>query len=131
MTDPLRIADIALGPAGPAPATEKRRVERTPQEASFSQVLEQAKENAARSIRFSAHAQTRLQSRRIMLGPGEMNRIEGAVDKAASKGVRESLVLLDQTAFVVSVSNRTVITVVDKENLKHNVFTNIDGAVIA
>jgi flagellar operon protein len=50
---------------------------------------------------------------------------------AASKGARESLVLLDQTAFVVSVPNRTVITVVDKENLKQNVFTNIDSAVIA
>jgi flagellar operon protein len=94
-------------------------------------VLKQAQERATSTVRFSAHAQTRLQSRRIALGPGELNRIEGAVDRAASKGVRESLVLLDQTAFVVSVSNRTVITVVDRENLKHNVFTNIDGAVIA
>ena len=53
------------------------------------------------------------------------------VQLAASKGARESLVLMDQTAFVVSVPNRTVITVVDQPNLKQNVFTNIDSAIIA
>jgi len=52
------------------------------------------------------------------------------VSKAAAKGARESLILLDDKAFVVSVRNRTVITAVDGEHLKENVFTNIDSAVI-
>ena len=48
-----------------------------------------------------------------------------------AKGGRESLVMLDDTALVVSVKNDTVVTVVDREQLKNNVFTNIDSAVIA
>ncbi len=83
------------------------------------------------ALRFSAHAQTRLKSREIQLAPAQMNRIGDAVNRAASKGAKESLVLVDDLAMVVSISNRTVITVMDKENLKQNVFTNIDSAVIA
>ena len=83
------------------------------------------------SVKFSAHAQTRLQSRQISLGQGQLNRLQGAVNSAASKGSRDALVLMDNLAMVVSVTNRTVVTVVDKDNLKQNVFTNIDSAVIA
>jgi flagellar operon protein len=61
----------------------------------------------------------------------QMNRLEDAVQRAADKGSRDALVLMDDLAMVVSVKNRTVITVVDKESLKQNVFTNIDSAVIA
>ena len=82
-------------------------------------------------LKFSAHAQTRLQSRQIALQPAQMERLEGAVQKAASKGSRDSLVLMDDMAMVVSVKNRTVVTVVDRDNMKQNVFTNIDSAVIA
>jgi flagellar operon protein len=57
--------------------------------------------------------------------------LQGAVQRAASKGARDALVLMDDLAMVVSVTNRTVVTVVDKDNLKQNVFTNIDSAVIA
>lgn len=85
----------------------------------------------ASELRFSAHAQTRLQSRKISIGDAQMARLQGAVDRAASKGSRDSLVLMDDLAMVVSVKNRTVVTVVDSENLKQNVFTNIDSAVIA
>jgi len=82
-------------------------------------------------VRFSAHAQTRIESRQIKLDEAHMDRLKGAVQKAASKGSRDALVLMDDFAMVVSVTNRTVVTVVDKENLKQNVFTNIDSAVIA
>lgn len=82
-------------------------------------------------VRFSAHAQTRLQSRQIALQPDHLDRLQGAVQRAASKGSRDALVLMDDMAMLVSVANRTVITVVDKDNLKQNVFTNIDSAVIA
>jgi flagellar operon protein len=82
-------------------------------------------------VRFSAHAQTRLQSRQIALEAGHLDRLQGAVQRAASKGARDALVLMDDLAMVVSVVNRTVVTVVDRDNLKQNVFTNIDSAVIA
>ena len=83
------------------------------------------------SVRFSAHAQTRLQSRQITLDATHLNRLDSAVQRAAGKGAKDALVLLDNVAFVVNVPNRTVVTVADKENLKQNVFTNIDSAVIA
>jgi len=85
----------------------------------------------ASALRFSGHAQTRLQSRNISLTGSQMDRLQGAVQKAAGKGSRDALVLMDDLAMVVSVTNRTVVTVVDKDNLKQNVFTNIDSAVIA
>ena len=85
----------------------------------------------ANVIRFSAHAQTRLQSRQIALQPEHIARLQSAVGRAAAKGGKDALVLMDDMALVVSVKNRTVVTVVDKDNLKQNVFTNIDSAVIA
>jgi flagellar operon protein len=81
-------------------------------------------------LKVSGHAQTRLQSRNIQLTQDEWNRVADGVNKAAAKGARESLVMVDNVALVVSVKNRTVITAVDQGHLKDNVFTNIDSAVI-
>ena len=81
-------------------------------------------------LKVSGHAQTRLSSRGIELGKDEWDRVTNGVDKAAAKGAKESLVLVDNVALVVSIRNRTVITAVDKDSLKDNVFTNIDSAVI-
>ena len=81
-------------------------------------------------LKVSGHAATRLSSRNIQLDQAEWDRVLSGVERAAAKGAKESLVLVDDIALVVSVKNRTVITAVDKENLKENVFTNIDSAVI-
>ncbi len=81
-------------------------------------------------LKVSSHAQTRLQSRNIELDAAAWNRVMSGVEKAAAKGAKESLVLVDDAALVVSVKNRTVITAVDKASLKDNVFTNIDSAVV-
>lgn len=81
-------------------------------------------------VRFSGHAVQRMERRSIDFDAGIAARLDAAVTKAAAKGVRESLVLVDDTAFVVSVRNRTVVTAVDREHMKEHVFTNIDGAVI-
>lgn len=81
-------------------------------------------------LKVSSHAQTRLQSRNIELDAAAWDRVMGGVDKAAAKGARESLILVDDAALVVSIKNRTVITAVDKNSLKDNVFTNIDSAVM-
>jgi flagellar operon protein len=85
----------------------------------------------SKEIRFSGHAQERLRMRNIELNPQQMQRISDAVDRAAGKGARDSLLLVDNLAAVVSVANRTVITVVDDASMRENVFTNIDSAVIA
>ncbi len=87
---------------------------------------------AARSgIQFSGHALDRIERRGIEFDPAQMARLEDAVAKAAAKGSRDSLVLIDELALVVSVRNRTVITAVDAASRKENVFTNIDSVVIS
>ena len=83
------------------------------------------------SIAWSAHATARLRQRGIELSDAQHARLETAVDKAAAKGSKDALVLLDDTAMVVSVKNRTVITALGTSQAKENVFTNIDSAVIA
>lgn len=90
----------------------------------FRQLLE------SQGVKVSGHAQTRLDSRNIQLGEAEWDRVKGGIDRAAAKGAKESLVMVDDVALVVSVKNRTVITAVDRASLKDNVFTNIDSAVI-
>ena len=81
-------------------------------------------------LKVSGHAKTRLESRNIQLGQDEWDRVLKGVNQAAAKGAKESLVMVDNVALVVSIKNRTVITAVDQSNLKDNVFTNIDSAVI-
>lgn len=81
-------------------------------------------------LKVSGHAATRLQSRNIELDQQAWERVLDGVQRAEQKGSKESLVLVDDVALVVSVKNRTVITAVEKERLKENVFTNIDSAVI-
>ncbi|MDH3891256.1 MAG: flagellar protein [candidate division Zixibacteria bacterium] len=91
----------------------------------FSQELARS-----RNIAFSRHAHERLHSRGLALSDEKLNSIAGAIDKADAKGSRETLVLSDDEAFVVSVPNRTVITVFDRDNLREGVVTAIDSAVI-
>ena len=98
---------------------------------SFAQALRAADQG----ITLSGHAQSRLSSRRIELTDSEMQRLGQAMDRAAAKGARSSLVLMDRphegrVGLVVSVPNRTVITAVDALSLKENIFTNIDSAMI-
>ncbi|OGJ84281.1 MAG: flagellar protein [Candidatus Raymondbacteria bacterium RifOxyA12_full_50_37] len=85
----------------------------------------------ARPLTFSSHAQTRLKSRGIDFSAELMDRLSGAVDRAATKGSRDSLVLMQDLALIVNIKNRTVITAMDGKSVKDNIFTNIDSAVIA
>ncbi|MBN1576081.1 MAG: hypothetical protein JW913_05990 [Chitinispirillaceae bacterium] len=82
-------------------------------------------------VRFSAHAATRMKSRNIELTRAMMGKLTKAVAGAAEKGARDSLILLKNYAFIVNIPNRTVVTAMDGDGLKENVFTNIDSAVIA
>jgi len=98
---------------------------------SFQQILQEKIHQVPGKdgLRFSAHAQKRLQSRDIQLTEADMSRLNDGVNKADAKGARESLILMDGLAFVVSVPNRTVVTAVDGPDQRGAVFTQIDSAV--
>jgi flagellar operon protein len=97
------------------------------QDKAFENVLQEE----LRGLKFSKHAQERLDSRQIRLNDTDMVSLQRAVSRAEEKGAKDSLVLLRDLAFIVSVKNRTVVTAVDGEHITENVFTNIDSAVIA
>ncbi len=112
-----------IGPISPAAPAKPGQAPRTTAP-GFPEALRQEQ------LKLSGHAQTRLRGRNIDLNSEDWKRVTDAVDMAASKGAKESLILVNDVALVVSVKNRTVITAVDKDNLKQNLFTNIDSAVI-
>ena len=91
----------------------------------FAKVLEQTQ-----GVKFSQHAQDRLKARNINFSNDQLQQLEGAVNSVAQKGGKESLVMMGDAALVVSVKNRTVVTAMDRNQMKGNVFTNIDSAVI-
>ena len=84
----------------------------------------------AKPLTFSRHAQARTEQRNIALTQSDMDRLTQAVSKAEDKGLTDTLVFMNNTAFIVNVPSKVVITVVDGSESENNVFTNIDGAVI-
>jgi flagellar operon protein len=94
---------------------------------SFADALQQS----TGGVQFSKHALERLQRRNIAANTATMRRLERGVDMAARKNARDAVVMVDNTAFVVSVKNRTVITAIDAAQMRDHVFTNIDSAVVA
>lgn len=99
---------------------------------SFRQVLEQTnvRRDDLQGVVFSKHANERLASRNINLNDEQMNRLNKGVMQAKEKSIKESLVMMDNIAFIVNIKNNTVVTAMDQETNDSNVFTNIDGAVI-
>ena len=124
LTNPALLVPGVAAPVGaPVPASPPTA---TTTAAGFADVLRQTAD-----VRFSAHALERLRRRGIDVDGTTLQRLTNGVDRAASKGSRESVVFVDGTAFVVGVRNRTVITAVDDASMRQHVFTNIDSAVIA
>lgn len=95
----------------------------------FSEILKSTQAAVETSeLKFSKHANERLASRNIDLTDEQMARLESGAKKAGEKGINESLVMVDDLAFIVNIKNNTVITAVNDGEDK--IFTNIDGAVI-
>ncbi len=117
---------------GPAPRPAGTPVQIPPTSGqSFRSLLEQQQgATAAQPLKFSAHAMQRLQSRNIQLSQDDISRMNVMADKAAQKGAKQSLFMMRDVAMVVSITNRTVITAVDQDSMKENVFTNIDSAAV-
>ena len=95
---------------------------------SFAQILENQKQET--EVKVSAHAQERLKQQNITISQQDLGRINDATNMAEKKGSRESLMLLKDVALVVNISNRTIITAVNKARQKDKIFTNIDSTII-
>ena len=100
---------------------------------SFSQILEDKSKSFTQGsvLKFSKHAANRLSTRNIELSDSQVMRLQDGMEKANAKGIKDSLVLIDKMAFIVNVPSNTVVTAMDQSETNENIFTNIDGAVIA
>ncbi len=99
---------------------------------SFQDALLEAMDSSRETtLKFSKHATSRLADRNIELTKEQMDRLTEGTNKAGSKGIRDSLVMVDHLAFIVNIPKNTVITAMDQSQADENIFTNIDGAVIA
>ncbi len=122
------IADRYLNFSGTAQAPEK-----SGEEKSFAEILSDKRSvlEAASGLNFSKHAAERLSMRNIRMNAEQLERLSDAVEKASAKGINDSLVMVDNLAFIVNTPNRTVVTAMDSnDTTKDGVFSNIDGAVI-
>ena len=146
LTGPLGFprSDVVNGPNGPTLNPSNSAPASGPEKApGFSDLLDTklqqpkagvatnpALTKASEGVKFSNHALERLTTRGITIRPDEMERLNEAVEKAAQKGSKETLVLMGDNALIVSVKNKTVVTAMDREAMRDNVFTNIDSTVI-
>lgn len=108
-----------------------KKVTETSDVKSFQNILFEKQTSAyeAGELKFSKHAANRLTDRNISLSGGQMQKLSDAAAKAREKGIKESLVVVDELAFIVNIPNKTVVTAMGRDESQGNVFTNIDGAI--
>ncbi|QBK25638.1 TIGR02530 family flagellar biosynthesis protein [Ureibacillus thermophilus] len=93
---------------------------------SFSEQFEHAKNE----LKISKHANERIRERNIQISEQEWKKVSDKVMEARSKGIMQPLVLMDQAAIIISAKNGTVITVLERDEAKEQLFTNIDGTIV-
>lgn len=126
MSDRITIGQLFPGKIQPTALQRDRSTISNPnlQPGKFKELLEES------LLKFSNHAAKRLEQRGIELKGDQLAQINSAIEKAAAKGSKESLILFNNMALIVNVPNRTVVTAMDDQSMKDNVFTQIDSAVI-
>lgn len=110
--------------AGRAPAATPANA---PADATFADLLRSAGEG----IRVSNHARKRIETRDLGLDATNLGRLNSAISRAAEKGAKSSVVVLDDLAVVVDIRERTIVTALQRDPTRERVFTNIDSVVIA
>lgn len=98
-------------------------------ESAFSKALRE-KVNQESKVQFSRHAAARIAERSGGLSPELLENLNRAVETAREKGSRDTLILQGQNAFIVNVPNNVVVTMVSYQDMKENIFTNIDSTVL-
>ncbi|MCD1257815.1 flagellar biosynthesis protein [Paenibacillus athensensis] len=123
-----RISIGQLYPNAVPPASTRRTSIQQPAAASGKPTFQQLLQDHI--VRISHHAEVRLKERGITLQPEQLAKLGSAIDKASAKGAKDALMLMNGTALIVNVPNRTVVTALDGNSMKEHVFTQIDSAVI-
>ncbi|MFF2752570.1 TIGR02530 family flagellar biosynthesis protein [Psychrobacillus sp. NPDC058041] len=123
--DNISINRVPLQPSIRQPLTPKQVA--SPKQ-SFLKHLHEA--TVKTELKVSKHANQRLAERNIHITDAEWQLVSEKVSEARSKGVNDSLVLMDQAALIVSAKNATVITAMDRKEAKDQLFTNIDGTIV-
>jgi flagellar operon protein len=126
MADGIRIGQLypARQPLGVGSPAQIRKPDGTNEGVSFQTLLK------ASELKFSRHAEMRMQQRGITLKPEQLSRIVSAVEAAEAKGAKDSLILYRDIAMIVNVPSKTVVTAIDGGSAEGNVFTQIDSAVV-
>lgn len=130
----------SIGPVGAGGTASGAAVPKSGQIGEFRDKLEALRQSGLANrpmpsvssvpLRFSNHAIERMRTRGIRFSPEQLTKIEGAIQKASAKGAKNTLLLTDNSALIVSVKDHTVVTVLDRAAMKDNVFTNIDSTVM-
>ncbi|WP_054958695.1 TIGR02530 family flagellar biosynthesis protein [Paenibacillus dakarensis] len=127
MSNPITIGQLYPGKMQPAVVQRDRHNAANSKlhpSGTFKELLDE------KLLKFSNHAAKRLEQRGIELKGDQLAQIHSAIEKAAAKGSKESLILMNDMALIVNIPNRTVVTAMDNQSMKDNVFTQIDSAVI-
>jgi flagellar operon protein len=128
------VIDKIQGPALPehGAAAAKPRKTQNGGEAFGSMLREQieTRGRGAQAVNFSKHALERAEERGIELTPQLMEQLSSSVEKAQEKGAKNILAFDDSRAFIINIPYGRVITTMSQEEMKENIFTNIDGAVL-
>lgn len=93
-------------------------------------LTKQLQEKSSPQVNFSKHAQQRVTDRQIDVSTSALIKLNDAIGMAKSKGVKDALILNGDTMFIVNTPSNTVITALKGNEIRENVFTNIDGTVI-
>lgn len=123
------IPNISSTPLSNQQTTNKDAQTQNPQSA-FADLLQQQLQTSETNLVFSKHAAQRLQDRNIEISQELMNKLSDAVSRAAEKGIKNALILGNDTSFIVNIPSKTVVTTMSSQSMKENVVTNIDGTVI-
>ena len=119
----MKINDIRIGNGGVLPGG---KIDKTPG-GDFKELLD--KKTGSHEVNFSKHAIERISARNLELGREETEKISTAIDLAGKKGIKNSLIIMGDMVLIANIQSRTIVTVIDRQNMKDKVFTNVDGAV--
>ena len=130
----LRNVSVTTGKAQGIPQLQPTGGQQvSPRNSDFAKELKNQLEalNQSSGVQFSKHAMERINERNIDLSEdNKLDRLNRAVELAGEKGSADALVMIDATAFLVSVKNNKVITTLSADDMQGNIFTNIDSTVI-